>query len=147
MKVTHKEQETGYSCGAACLAMVTGLSESACRKLALTKRSGTYLTNVAKALRELGHVTHHIVAGDQYDDVLWQLEAQSNSWPLILSARFVHNASDKRGRRRLYKRQHAVVLYKGKFYDPGSQEPLDLDCVGHLGDRGIHVSSYLIIEQ
>lgn len=146
-RVTHLQQETGYSCAAACLSMVLGIPEREARKAAHTTRVGTYMEDLSKAATALGAKAHMVrVPHLDYNNCLWWLEAQSQRWPLILSCGFRQSASDSIGRKRTHRRQHAVVLWKGQVYDPGEPFPLDSECLGHLGDKGIHLDSYLLIE-
>jgi len=143
----HLNQEKPYSCAAACLAMALGIPEADCRKLARTNRTGTYMHDVRQAAEQAGVPAHLIPLHDRpFEECLWFLEAQAQRWPLILSCSFRSNASDRRGRRRLHKRQHAVVLWKGNVYDPGERDIIDAECISHLGDRGILVDSYVLLE-
>lgn len=145
-QVRHYCQQTGFSCGAACLSMLTGWTEEDARKRARTRASGTFTFNVVQALRDAGLKAYHIQSDVALDRVLPELVIQSHSWPLYLSLEFRHEGKDRLGRRRGWTRHHACVLSQGRFLDPGSYDELDPEALGHLHEKGIFLNSYIILE-
>lgn len=145
-RVAHYQQQTGYSCAATCLSMVTGLPEARCRSLAQTTRQGTSMDNLVPALRAAGFTGHHVRVTGPLDSWIPALRIQSMTWPLILSLTFNQIGQDSKGRRRKHARHHAVVLAGGQFLDPGEFQPLDPEALGHLHQAGIALNSYILIE-
>jgi hypothetical protein len=145
--VKHYLQQTGFTCGAACLSMMTGLTEEQCRKLAKTTRTGTFTHNIVPALVAAGHVAHHVQVRGALEDHLPELVLQSMRWPLYLSLVFVHEGRDSLNRRRKYERHHACVLAGGRFLDPGELHELDPEAIGHLHQRGVKLDSYILLER
>lgn len=148
LEITHRPQETAYSCAAACLAMVLNRPEAEIRKAARTTRKGTSMRQLKAAAEANGCVAHFITLppGLQYESCVWWLDSQSRRWPLILSCTFRSAALDRIDRVRTLHRRHAVVLWQGQVYDPSEDRPYDMECVGHTGDRGILLNQYLLIE-
>lgn len=144
--VPHYWQQTDYSCGAACLSMVLGISETECRRLAKTTRTGTHMHNMEAALRALGRTPHHVHVSGEFGDHFAALLAQSMRWPLVLDIEFKHEGRDAMNRRRRFSRHHAVVLSGGRFLDPAHDHELDAEAVGHLHERGMRLKSYIIVE-
>ena len=142
----HYQQQTDYSCGAACLSMLLDLPEAECRKLAHTTRTGTHISNIAGALIRAGRKVHSIHLYAPLEQHLPELTVQSMSWPLILSLEFKHEGRDRIGRKRGYARHHAVVLSGGKFLDPAEWHELDPEAIGHLHQRGVTIKQYLLVE-
>ena len=137
---------TGFTCGAAAVAMILDIPEKEARKLANTTRSGTYLSGAAAALRGPGREVHVVTLPDiPLADLGWALEEQSMRWPLYLSLRFPEKYQ---GKRRIItkNRRHAVVLYQGQLFDPGEWETLTIDTLGHLADGDILINAYIIVE-
>lgn len=146
--ITHRKQEKHYSCAAACIAMLgAGCSEADARALAGTTRNGTTMAGVLKAVQTRAYESYLIKLAEQpLDRIVWALELQSGHWPLILSLDFRQGRVGlKSGRKFTGHRYHAVVLWKGKIYDPGEDEVLDVDCLGHLADKGLIIRSYVLI--
>lgn len=126
--------------------MVLGIPEAEAREIARTTRKGTYMGNVLLAARAKGLPAHMIRTDKSLDECLWFLEIQSQSWPLILSCDFKFTGRGTNGKLRKSSRAHAVVLWKSEIYDPGESGTLDADCIGHLGDRGIFLREYVLVE-
>lgn len=148
-ELKHYRQQTGFTCGAAALSMITGFTEAQCRKLARTTSRGTSSEHVAEALRQTGFSPHSVGFGSDgvaLEDVLPQLIRQSHRWPLYLALRFDHEGRDSLNRKRGYVRRHACVLSEGRFLDPGELHELDAEATGHLCQRGIRVIRYILVE-
>lgn len=146
MTITHKWQKAGHTCGAASVAMILGITEEAARKLAGTTRRGTNMLNAAEALRTSGKPVYSVhVSNIPMSIIGWQLETQSMRWPLLLHIGFPEKFQ---GKRRIVtkNREHAVVLYQGKLYDPGEVETLSVDTIGHLSDGEAILRSYILVE-
>lgn len=146
MKVKHQWQSTGYGCGAAAVAMILGIPEKDAYKLAGTERSGTSIRGAAEALRSSGHPVHIVNCGRTLTEYGWQLEEQSNRWPLWVHLSFPTRYRRKDKRTFLKNREHAVVLYQGKLYDPGERETLEVGTLGHLSDGEIVIQAYCLVE-
>lgn len=147
--IKHKWQQTNYTCGAAAVAMILGISEQEAVKLARTSESGTSLVGASFALATSGRPVHVIHTFALPLSVIgWALEAQSYRWPLYLALGFpeVYARRGKRGGTFTRVRRHAVVLYRGQLFDPGEVETLTIDCLGHLADKEVHLNGYLILE-
>ena len=147
MTVRQKWQKTGYTCGAAAVAMILDIPEEQARKLAGTTRSGTHLSGAASALRGPGREVHviNLRRSILLSEIGWALEEQSKRWPLYLSLEFPEKYQ---GKRRLVSRtrRHAVVLTEGNLYDPGEFETLNIESLGHLADDEVKINAYLIVE-
>lgn len=148
MNVRQKWQMTGFTCGAAAVAMILDIPESEARKLAGTSRSGTTLDGAAKALRGPGRSVHVVTLDNlPLSEIGWALEEQSKRWPLYLSLRFPNRHQRSDGRKFWKDRRHACVLWQGQLYDPGEWETLSVDTLGHLADAEVKVHAYLIVEE
>ncbi len=147
MNIRHKWQQTGFTCGAAAVAMILDIPEVEARKLALTTRTGTPLAGAAQALRGPGREAHAIrlPASIPLSAIGWALEEQSRRWPLYLHLEFPEL---RQGKTRKYRttRHHAVVLFDGQLFDPGEWETLSIDTIGHLADEEVRLNSYVIVE-
>lgn len=146
MEIKHKWQQTGFTCGAAAVAMILGVTEAEARKLAGTTKRGTSLHGAAEALRTSGKPVHLIsVGGVPLSQIGWALETQSMRWPLWIHFSF---PTKYQGAKRVFtkNREHAVVLYQGKLYDPGEVETLSVDTLGHLSDGEAVLRGYLLLE-
>jgi hypothetical protein len=146
-EIKHKWQQTDYTCGAAAVAMILGISEKEAVKLAGTTRSGTHQYGARRALETSGHPVHSVHCDALPLSLIgWALDAQSQRWPLYLSLGFpeVYVRRDKRKFTKI--RRHAVVLYRGQLFDPGEVETLTIDSLGHLADKEVVLNGYLIVE-
>ena len=146
--IRHLWQQKEYTCGAAAVAMILGITEKEAAKLAGTDRSGTHDCGAKKALQTSGCPVYSIrVSRLPLATIGWALEAQSYRWPLYLSLEFARFYKDSLGRKRRKPRHHAVVLHRGQLFDPGEVETLTIDSLGHLTDEGdVFLTSYLIVE-
>lgn len=142
----HFLQQTGYTCGAASVSMILGLTESECAKLAQTTRAGTNIVGAAEAFRKAGKLPHVVYRNCPFEHALPELMVQSLYWPLYLSLEFVHEGTDSIGRKRKSIRHHACVMSRQKFFDPGEWHELDPEALGHLHQRGIFLNAYIIVE-
>lgn len=146
MKVKHQWQSTGYGCGAAAVAMILGIPEKDAYKLARTDKSGTSTEDAAEALRSSGYPVHIVNCGRTLTEYGWQIEEQSNRWPLWLHLSFPTRYRGRGKKTFLRDREHAVVMYQGKLYDPGEVETLEVDTLGHLADGEIVIRKYCLVE-
>lgn len=146
--IQHKWQKKDYTCGAAAVAMILGITEEAAAKLAGTTRRGTHSFKAAEALRSSGFPVHQIhLCRVPLSTIGWALEVQSQRWPLYLSLEFSRTSVDSINRKRKHRRLHAVVLYRGQLFDPGEVETLTIDTLGHLtDDNDVFINGYLIVE-
>lgn len=142
----HYQQQTGHTCGAAALSMITGLPEATCARLARTTRSGTSTAGVFAALAQLEFAPVHVRFRPEVEleRVLPELILQSGRWPLYLALEFREERVDRLYRKRGYSRHHACVLAAGKFLDPAEFHELDPEALGHLHQRGILLHDYVI---
>lgn len=139
----HYLQQTGYTCGAAALSMITGLSELECRKLAHTTTRGTSTVEAAAALAHAGFTPHFIRVGRPVHELIVELTEQSRRWALYLALEFRDRGTDSIGRRRTARRHHACVLAGGRLYDPGQLHEADIEAI----DAGTVLTSYIIAEK
>lgn len=139
----HYLQQTGYTCGAAALSMITGLTEAQCRKLARTTTSGTSTLEAAAALAQAGFTAHFIRVGRPVHELIVELTEQSRRWALYLALEFCDRGTDSIGRRRTARRHHACVLAGGRLYDPGLLHEIDLEAIS----AGTILTSYIIAEK
>ncbi len=138
----HFIQKKDYTCGAASLSMLTGLTEEECGKLAKTTRKGTYMGNAAEALRELGFKAHDVFVDRPIAEIRVELDNQSHRWPLCLSLAITDRGTYPSGRKGRRVRHHAVVMAQGRVFDPGTWQE---DTVDTLGE--VRVKSYIILEK
>ena len=105
------------------------------------------MRNAAAAVKGRGREAHHVRLRDQpFDQLSWALDLQSHRWPLILGLNFrTGRVGLASGRKFTGRRRHAVVLWRGKVYDPAENEILDIDSLGHLADRGLIIDDYILI--
>jgi hypothetical protein len=147
-EIKHKWQKTDYTCGAAAVAMILGISEEEAAKLAGTRRTGTFILGAQRALATSGRPAH-VIHADRIplSTIGWALEAQSQRWPLYLSLEFTDKRYYRSGRTKKLKRRHACVLHRGQLFDPGEFETLHVDTLGHLSDGGeVFLNGYIILE-
>lgn len=145
--IQHKWQQTNYTCGAAAVAMILGISEKEAVKLAGTRKTGTTMYGAAQALATSGRPVH-VVCVDKLplSTIGWALEVQSQRWPLYLSLGFPEVYERRNGRKFTKERRHACVLWRGQLFDPGEIETLSIDALGHLADKEVVLNGYLILE-
>jgi hypothetical protein len=145
MTIKHKWQQTGFTCGAAAVAMILGIGEKEARHLAGTTKKGTPLSGAARALESSGKPVYTIRCEHRLSDIGWQLESQSMRWPLWIHLSFPMKYQGKK-KVVTHKREHAVVLYKGQLFDPGEVETLSVETLGHLSDGEPTVRGYVLLE-
>lgn len=144
MKVHHRFQAKSYSCGAACFSMFfPAMSEDEARKRCDTRMSGTYLSDIRWALKELGFESHLISVNLEYEAAADYLISISNHYPIILSCE-IRSRHSERGRDR--RRQHAVILCVGVVYDPSERSPMPYEAYQAVFNKSLKVCQMLIVE-
>lgn len=144
MKVYHRYQATNYSCGAACFSMLfPQMSEEEARKRCKTTSSGTYMTNVKIALRDLGIESHFIPMNMDYTEAFKWLEGVAAHYPVLISGEFRDRFCNK-GRDRV--RHHMVAAQNGLVFDPSERHPLPFDAYEIVFNKGLRISQVLIVE-
>lgn len=139
--IRHVKQSTNYSCGAASLAIVLGISEREAAYLAKTKKSGTYTGNVCNALREKHLKFKNIYLDLPIECIFAELKLLSNQYPIYCSGEFVNNSG--RGRNGI--RRHAFVLNREKVYDPGQKNELDIECIHSFYNRELIIKEIVLV--
>lgn len=142
--IQHKRQEKKYSCGAACYAMLLGISEEQARKEVKTRYTGTFSGNVVKALEARGLIAHHLTAGMDYFTHMDSIRMLSYRWPLYLACAFVSRHS-KKGKATT--RHHAVVAADGMFYDPSENQACPVEAFAHTFNKRLEIRDIILIEE
>lgn len=137
----HIRQTTSYSCGAASLAMILGISEYDAAQLAKTKKSGTNTLNVFQALKKQGSNPKFLSINLPFECIFTDLKLLSKQYPIYIGANFISNS----GRGRNNHRHHAIVLKDETIFDPAQNEPVPMDCIGHLWNRQLVINSIILV--
>lgn len=123
----HFEQKTSNTCGSACYRMIISQWELISEKQAvdevLTKKSGTFTSEVYDALkkRDIECILVHL--NTDFDEYSRWLYLNSIKRILYLSCEFIGNS----GKGRNHHRQHAILVSDGHVYDPAKNKPCPLE--------------------
>lgn len=142
--ITHKRQETPYSCGAASFAMLFNMDESIARRLVKCKKTGTNMGNVCNALDGMGVKYHLVNIDEDFRSYKNFLKYNSIRWPLYLSCVYKDRFYVK-GRDSI--RHHAIAIADGMIYDPSENQVEPVDCYEHVFNKSLVIKQIIIIEQ
>jgi hypothetical protein len=142
--IRHFHQQKHYTCGAATIAMLFGISEVEACKLVKTTSSGTNMMNVCSFLKECGVTFQHVFFGQDYQDSIDNLVKLSFKFPIYISGEF-RDKFFKKGRERV--RHHAIAIVDGKVYDPSEQRELEGESYRAVFNRSLKFKSIIIIEE
>lgn len=139
--VRHLKQSKQFSCGAASVASILGISEKEAITGCKTTYKGTNTGNVCQFLDSRKIKYKRIYIGLPYECVFGHLRLLSNQYPIYVSANFICNS----GRGRNSQRHHAFALNESKTFDPGESKENEMDCIGHLYNRDLIIKEILLI--
>jgi len=143
-QLKHQQQIRNYNCASASLAVLLGKTQEETAFLCETRTSGTHMSNVAKALRELGSIVYDCYINQDFLEYSGFLEALSYKWPLLISGEF-HSRYYKSGRDSV--RHHACAVADGMIYDPSEPTPLPVQAYGHTFTKYLTLIEMIIIEE
>lgn len=141
-KIAHRRQETGYSCGAAAVAMLLGQPEKLIRPLVNCNRDGTHNHDVLSFLKKY-FTCHYVHLHADYYDAIEKLTSLSLKYPFYCSATYLWKNP---GPGRPITRYHASVFADGYIYDPA--EPREIETVAYEStfNKKLTINSIIIVE-
>lgn len=142
MKIYHKEQFHGWSCGAVCYAMLFDVTEGRAIADCKTTKSGTQHIELLRAIKTRENA-YLISIEKGYEEYLSHLKDISSHFPVIVSG-FYHRQGT-RGRCR--KDAHAVLVVDGVVFDPAESGPIDLDAYEIVFNRGWTIRSIIVVDR
>lgn len=116
--------------------------EEACKRCKTTS-SGTHMSNVKTALKELGIESHYIPVNMDHRDAFQWLDGVSAHYPVLISGEFRDRFCNK-GRDRV--RHHMVAAQNGMVFDPSERHPLPFDSYEIVFNKGLRIYQVLIVE-
>lgn len=123
--------------------MFPSMSEDEARERCRTRASGTYMTNVKIALRELGIDSHYVPVNMDYREAFQWLEGVSTHYPVLVSGEFRDRFATK-GRDRV--RHHMIAAQNGMVFDPSERGPMPFDAYEIVFNKGLRIAQVLVVE-
>lgn len=139
--VRHIKQSKRFTCGAASIASILGISEKEVILGCKTDSHGTNTTHVCQFLESKNIKYKRISIHLPYECYFGQLRLLSEQYPIYVSANFICNS----GKGRNSHRRHAFTLSKSQVFDPGENKVQEMECIGHLYNRELIIREIILV--